>query len=77
MGSDMDVIARSNDDDRKKQWSQHKFDIASEHIAFADPERGIFEASPVETMHASRKGVVVEKIKKVWRVFQQKVGCLR
>jgi hypothetical protein len=37
----MDVIARSNDDERRKQWSQHKFDSASEHmIAFANPERG-------------------------------------
>ncbi len=57
VASNMDVIARSNDV-RKKQWSQHKLDSASEHIAFADPECGIFGASPVETMHALRKGVI-------------------
>ena len=48
----MDVIARSNDNDSRKQWSQHKLDSASAHIAFADPERGIFGASPVETIQA-------------------------
>jgi hypothetical protein len=47
-------------------------DSASEHIAFAGPERSIFGASPVQTMHALRTGV---EEKKVWRVFQQKVGC--
>jgi hypothetical protein len=49
---------------------QHKLDSASEHIAFADPECVIVGASPVETIHAFRKGVVVEKLKKVLRVFQ-------
>jgi hypothetical protein len=31
---------------------------------FADPERGIFGATPVETMHAFRKGVI-EKVTKL------------
>jgi hypothetical protein len=60
----MHVIARSNDDATRKRWSQHKIENAFEHIVFADPERGIFGATPVETMHAFRKGVV-EKVTKL------------
>jgi hypothetical protein len=64
VASDMDVIARSEDDDTRKRWSQHKLDNAFAHIEFADPERGIFGATPVETMHAFRKGVI-EKVTKL------------
>ena len=66
VGSDVDVIARSNDDDRRKHWSQHKLDSAFENIAFADHECGIIGASFVETMHALQNGVVVEKIKQMF-----------
>jgi hypothetical protein len=64
VASDMGVIARSNDDDLRKRWSQHKLENAFERITFADPERGIFGATPVETMHAFRKGVI-EKVTKL------------
>jgi hypothetical protein len=65
VASDMDVIARSEDDDTRKWWSQHKFDNAFALIEFAHPERGIFGATPVETMHAFRKGVIEKVIKLV------------
>ncbi len=65
VASDMDVIARSEDDETKKQWSQHTLDNAFAHIEFADPERGIFGATPVETMHAFRKGGVIAKVTKL------------
>jgi hypothetical protein len=64
VASDMDVIAKSKDDNIRKQWSQHKLDNAFGRIVFADPERGIFGATPVETMHAFRKGVI-EKVTKL------------
>ena len=64
VASEMHVIARSNDDATRKRWSQHKIENAFEHIVFADPERGIFGATPVETMHAFRKGVI-EKVTKL------------
>ncbi len=61
VASDLGVIARSEDDETRKRWSQHKLDNSFVHIQFADPERGIFGATPVETMHAFRKGVI-EKV---------------
>ena len=64
VASDMGVIARSNDDDLRKRWSQHKLENAFEHISFADQQHGIFGATPVETMHAFRKGVI-EKVTKL------------
>jgi hypothetical protein len=60
----MGFIARSNDDDLRKRWSQHKLENAFEHIAFANPERGILGATPVETMHVFWKGVI-EKVTKL------------
>lgn len=48
-------------EETRKQWSQHRIQNAFVDIPFADPERGIFGATPVETMHAFRKGVV-EKV---------------
>ncbi len=64
VASEMHVIARSNDDVTRKRWSQHKIENAFERIVFADPERGIFGATPVKTMHAFRKGVI-EKVTKL------------
>jgi hypothetical protein len=55
--SDMDKIARSKKATRKL-WSQHQVDNAFNHVRFADPKRGIFGATPIETMHAFRKGVI-------------------
>ena len=65
VASDMDVIARSEDDETRKQWSQHKLDNAFVHIQFADPERGIFGATPLKTMHAFRKDVIEKATKLV------------
>lgn len=54
---DMDQISRM-DPATRTQWSQHQVDNAFNGIEFADPVRGIFGATPVETMHAFRKGVI-------------------
>ena len=62
--SDMDMIARSEDEETRKRWSQHKLDNALVHIQFAYPEHGLFGATPIETMHALRNGVI-EKVTKL------------
>ena len=56
--SSMDNIAKCGNKETRKQWSQHEVDNAFNRVVFADPDRGIFGATPVETMHAFRKGVV-------------------
>ena len=55
---DMALIAFDDDDDHRAVWSQHKLDNAFDDIVFADPARGIFGATPVETMHSFRKGII-------------------
>jgi Plavaka transposase len=55
--SDMQKISQS-DHTIRTAWSQHSLDNAFNRIVFADPERGIFGATPFESMHAFRKGVV-------------------
>lgn len=57
LASDMAKISQS-DQATRTEWSQHSLDNAFNRIAFADPERGIFGATPFESMHAFRKGVV-------------------
>jgi hypothetical protein len=42
----------------RQRWSQHALDNTYNHVPLADPIRGIFGATPVETMHAFRKGVI-------------------
>lgn len=54
----MHQIAQSNNPAVRQRWSQHKLDNAFQHVEMADPERGIFGATPVETLHAFRKGLV-------------------
>ncbi len=54
----MHSIAQSNDLEIRQHWSQHGLDNAFQHVAMADPDRGIFGATPVETLHASHKGLV-------------------
>jgi hypothetical protein len=56
--SDMTQIAEKSDVATRTQWSQHQLQNAFNRIVFADPVRGILCATPVETMHAFRKGVV-------------------
>ena len=57
----MHVIATSEDADLQKQYSQHYLNNAFRYIPLADPIRGIFGATPVETLHAFRKGLI-EKV---------------
>jgi hypothetical protein len=54
----MHSIAQSDDLAIRQCWSQHGLDNAFQHVTMADPDRGIFGATPVETLHAFRKGLV-------------------
>jgi hypothetical protein len=54
----MDRIAQGDNQELQSRWSQHKLENAFNHMPLADPERGIFGATPVETMHAYRKGII-------------------
>ena len=54
----MAMIANSDDTELRTKWSQHNLNNAFDSIMFADSERGIFGATPVETMHAYRKGLI-------------------
>lgn len=58
LSRNMDFIAQSEDKELRSRWSQHKLDNAFNHMPLADPVRGIFGATPVETMHAYRKGMI-------------------
>ena len=65
VASEMDAIAmHPTDDETRQRWSQHKLDNAFTYIEFADPVRGIYGATPCETMHAVRKGTI-EKVTKL------------
>ena len=54
----MHVIAQSENVALRQRWSQHYLDNAFRNVTMADPDRGIFGATPVETLHAVRKGLV-------------------
>jgi hypothetical protein len=54
----MAQIALCTNDTPSQRWSQHALDNAFNHMPLADPIRGIFGATPVETMHAFCKGVI-------------------
>ncbi len=54
----MAQIAMCTNDTPSQRWSQHALDKAFNHVPLADPIRGIFGATPVETMHAFCKGVI-------------------
>ena len=56
--ADMAAIAHSRDDELRTQWSQHHVNNVFDHVPMADPVRGIFGATPVETLHAYRKGLI-------------------
>jgi hypothetical protein len=56
--TDMHEIALCPDDKRRQQWSQHRVDNAFNSVLLADPIRGIFGSTPVETMHCFRKGMI-------------------
>jgi Plavaka transposase len=42
----------------RKRWSQHQLNNVFDYVPMADPVRGIYGATPVETMHAFRKGMI-------------------
>ena len=54
----MTAIAASPDTELRTRWSQHKLQNVFDSVPLADPVRGIFGATPVETMHAFRKGMI-------------------
>ena len=54
----MHRIACSADTQLRQRWSQHHLDNAFHHVVLGDPTRGIFGATPVETMHGYRKGMI-------------------
>jgi len=54
----MHRIAVSGDDQLQKRWSQHVLNNVFNRMPLADPRRGIFGATPVDTMHAFRKGIL-------------------
>jgi Plavaka transposase len=58
---DVANIARNPSIAVRKRWSQHELNNVFDHVPMADPVRGIYGATPVETMHAFRKGMI-EKV---------------
>ena len=54
----MAMIAASDNKDIRARWSQHAVQNAFQNVVLADHVRGIFGATPVETMHAFRKGLI-------------------
>ena len=54
----MQEIAASNDKVLCARWSQHQLQNVFDTVPLADPVRGIYGATPVETMHAFRKGMI-------------------
>ena len=56
---DIKMIALDSDAELRKRWSQHKLRNVFDFVPMmADPVRGIYGATPVETMHAFRKGMI-------------------
>jgi len=58
LAHEMSKIAHDTDLAVRKRWSQHFLNNAFDHVPMADPVRGIFGSTPVETMHAFRKGMI-------------------
>jgi hypothetical protein len=56
--SEVSDIAHNGDVDIRKRWSQHKLNNVFDYVPMADPLRGIYGSTPVETMHAFRKGMI-------------------
>ncbi|KAI2507626.1 hypothetical protein MHU86_6813 [Fragilaria crotonensis] len=55
---DISSIARDLNVATRKQWSQHRLNNVFDSIPMADPIRGRYGATPVEIMHAFRKGMI-------------------
>jgi hypothetical protein len=54
----MNEIATAGDDETRKRWSQHRLQNVFNYVPLADPIRGIFGATPTETLHCFRKGMI-------------------
>ena len=54
----MAMIAANADKLVQTRWFQHYLNYAFNSVCFANSLRGIFGATPVETMHAFRKGLI-------------------
>jgi hypothetical protein len=52
------MIAASDNKAIRTRWLQHAVHNAFQHVMLADPVRGIFGATPVQTMHAFCKGLI-------------------
>ena len=61
LAADMALIAHNDDKAVRTRWSQHFLNNVFDHVPLADPVRGIYGATPVETLHAFRKGLI-EKV---------------
>jgi hypothetical protein len=56
---EMRQISQSTYDEMlRKEYSQHQLINVFNSVPLADPQRGIFGATPTETMHAYRKGMI-------------------
>jgi hypothetical protein len=42
----------------RKRWSQHQLNKVFDYVSLADQVRDIYGATPVETMHAFRRGMI-------------------
>ena len=54
----MAMIAANGDKLVRTRWLQHYLNNAFNSVCFADSSSGIFGATPVETMHDFRKGLI-------------------
>jgi len=54
----MHNIAMKGSDTLRKRWSQHQLDNVFNHMPMACLTHGILGSTPVDTMHAFRKGII-------------------
>ena len=58
LATDMARIANNIDGNVRQIWSQHFLNNVFDYVPLADPVRGVFGATSVETMHALQKGII-------------------
>lgn len=61
----MQDIARLPDARQRQRWSQHRLENVYNNVELGDPTRGIFGATPVDTLHGYRKGMIEVVINRV------------
>ena len=59
--ADMAAISWS-DQQMLREWSQHQVDNVFNEIQFGDHERGIFDATPIDTLQCIRKGILTKYV---------------